>query len=114
MKNALVVLVCAASLAGCGMMRGGGESSGAGRGAGYGGERTTGQVVDDATITTQVKAALAADPDLSAMKINVDTDKGAVRLKGEVKSIALRRKADSVAARVKGVRSVDNQLVVTG
>ena len=106
-KNLLAALICAASLAGCAGM--GGD-----RGEGQAGQRSVGQVVDDATITAQVKAALAADPDLSALKINVDTLQGAVKLKGEVKSIALRRKADALAAGIKGVKSVDNQLVITG
>lgn len=107
MRKLLVTLVCAASLAGCAGM--GGD-----RGADQSGQRSAGQVVDDAAITAQVKAALAADPDLSALKINVDTTQGAVKLKGEVKTIALRRKADALAAGIKGVKSVDNQLVITG
>jgi hyperosmotically inducible periplasmic protein len=107
MKNLLVALICAASLAGCAGMgdRGAKQDTG---------QRSAGQVVDDAAITAQVKAALAADPDLSALKINVDTAQGAVKLKGEVKTIALRRKANDLAAGIKGVKSVDNQLVITG
>ncbi len=77
-------------------------------------ERTAGQAVDDATIGTRLKAALAGDPELSALKINVDTTQGNVRLRGEVKSLALRRKAEDLARKIEGVKSVDNQLVVTG
>jgi len=77
-------------------------------------QRSAGQAVDDAAIGTKLKAALAADPDLSAFKINVDTTQGAVRLKGEVKTLALRRKAEDLARRIEGVKSVDNQLVITG
>jgi hyperosmotically inducible periplasmic protein len=76
--------------------------------------RTTGQAIDDATIGTKLKAALAADPELSALKINVDTTQGAVKLRGEVKSLALRRKAEDLARKTEGVKSVDNQLIVTG
>jgi len=108
MRKMLTALVCAASLAGCAGM-GGDKGT-----ADQAGTRSVGQVVDDATITAQVKAALAADPELSALKINVDTMQGAVKLKGEVKTITLRRKADSLAAGIKGVKSVDNQLVITG
>lgn len=106
MKYTLSALACAALLAGCAGMTG---DSG-----GYGQARTPVQVVDDATITAQVKAALAADPDVSALKINVDTAQGAVKLKGEVKTLALRRKAEALAQGVKGVKKVDNQLIVTG
>jgi hyperosmotically inducible protein len=82
--------------------------------SGTGNTRTVGQAVDDATIGTKLKAALAADPELSALKINVDTTQGAVRLKGEVKNIALRRKAEDMARSIQGVKSVDNQLIITG
>ena len=70
--------------------------------------------VDDATLTTQVKAALAADPELGGAKIDAQSTQGAVRLKGDIKSITLRRKAEEVTKGVKGVKSVDNQLVITG
>jgi hyperosmotically inducible protein len=112
MRNMLVASVSVALLAGCAGMRGG---EGAGQGYGYGStQRTAGEVVDDVTITAEIKAKLAADPELSAIKINVDSNQGAVRLKGEVKTLALRRKADQLAQGVKGVKSVDNQLVITG
>ena len=70
--------------------------------------------MDDATIGTKMKTALAADPELSALKINVDTTQGHVRLRGEVKTIVLRRKAEDMARKIEGVKSVDNQLMVTG
>jgi hypothetical protein len=76
--------------AGCAGMGGGDRST-------PGGQRTVGEVVDDVTIGTQLKAKYAADPDISALKINIDTTQGAVRLKGEVKSLALRRKAEQLA-----------------
>jgi len=102
MKMLLAALMTAVTLAGC---------------AGMGPQpttRTVGEAVDDATIGTKLKAALAADPELSALKINVDTTQGAVRLRGEVKSVALRRKAEDLARKTQGVKSVDNQLIVTG
>ena len=57
------------------------------RGGQGGPTRTVGQAVDDVTIGTKMKTALAADPELSALKINVDTTQGNVRLRGEVKSV---------------------------
>jgi osmotically-inducible protein OsmY len=104
MKKLLIAAMVAVGLAGCANMGGGGS----------GPQRTVGQAVDDVTIGTRLKAALAADPDLSALKINVDTTQGAVRLRGEVKSMALRRKAEDLARRIEGVKSVDNQLIITG
>lgn len=104
MKKLLIAAMAAASLAiaGCGAMGGNGP------------QRTVGQAVDDVTIGTKLKAALAADPELSALKINVDTTQGAVKLRGEVKSFALRRKAEDMARKIDGVKSVDNQLLITG
>jgi hyperosmotically inducible protein len=104
MKKLLIASMTAVALAGCAMMGGG---SG-------GPQRTAGQAVDDATIGTKLKAAYAADPDLSALKINVDTTQGAVKLRGEVKTIVLRRKAEDIARKIEGVKSVDNQLLITG
>lgn len=71
-----------------------------------------GDKIDDAVITTSVKAELAKDSNLSALKINVDTDNGRVALKGTAPSTAAREQATTLAQNVKGVISVDNQLTV--
>ncbi|PTT38565.1 transporter [Acidovorax sp. HMWF018] len=70
-------------------------------------------VIDDATITAQVSAGLAKDPDLSAVKINVDTVNGKVTLNGPAPSTVARDRAETIAKGVSGVTSVNNQLVVT-
>jgi len=69
--------------------------------------------IDDATITAQVNAGLAKDPDLSALKINVDTVNGTVTLNGPAPSTVARDRAETIAKAVAGVTSVNNQLVVT-
>lgn len=71
-----------------------------------------GEKIDDLTITTTVTAGLAKDPDLSALKINVDTRNGAVTLNGSAPTESAREKATSLAKAVKGVNSVDNKLVI--
>lgn len=71
-----------------------------------------GEKIDDLTITTTVTAGFAKDPDLSVLKINVDTRNGAVTLNGSAPTAAARDKAGSLAKDVKGVNSVDNKLVV--
>jgi hyperosmotically inducible periplasmic protein len=71
-----------------------------------------GEKIDDLTITTTVTAGLAKDPDLSALKINVDTRNGAVTLNGSAPTEAARDKATTLAKAVKGVNSVDNKLLV--
>lgn len=70
--------------------------------------------VADAVITTSVNAELAKDPDLSAMSIDVDTDAGRVALKGTAPDEATKQRATQLASSVDGVKSVDNQLVVSG
>lgn len=73
---------------------------------------TLGEKIDDLTITATVSTGLAKDPDLSAIKINVDTKDGVVTLNGPAPSAAAKDKATDIAKQVKGVTSVNNQLVV--
>jgi hyperosmotically inducible periplasmic protein len=70
--------------------------------------------VSDATITAAVNAELAKDNKLSALKINVDTRDGHVQLKGTAPDSASVDRATMLAASVKGVQKVDNQLTVSG
>lgn len=73
-----------------------------------------GSKVADATITASVNAELAKDPGLSVLRINVDTSNGRVLLKGTAPDATARDRATHLAAGVKGVNSVDNQLEVRG
>lgn len=73
---------------------------------------TMGEKIDDAVITTSVNASFAKDADLSAIKINVDTKDGVVTLNGPAPTAAAKDKATDLAKQVKGVSSVNNQLVV--
>jgi len=70
--------------------------------------------VDDAAITASVSAGLAKDPDLSAIKIDVDTKGGVVSLKGPAPTAAAKARAEEIAKGVQGVTSVNNQLEVKG
>ena len=69
--------------------------------------------IDNATITAQVDAGLAKDPDLSALKINVETVNGKVTLNGPAPSTVARDRAEAIAKSVTGVTSVNYQLVFT-
>lgn len=73
---------------------------------------STGQYVDDTTITTKVKAAIFDDPSLKTLQINVKTYKGEVQLSGFVDSGHSVTKAGEVARSVNGVVSVKNDLIV--
>jgi len=76
------------------------------------GQETTGQYVDDATITTHVKARFAKDPTVSATHIKVDTMKGVVHLSGNAKSEAEREQAVQLARSISGVTDVKNDIHV--
>ena len=68
--------------------------------------------LNDAGITAAVKTALAADPRLSAVKIEVDTKGGVVSLEGPAPDENSRERAEVLAAAPEGVQRVDNRLVV--
>ena len=68
--------------------------------------------LNDAGITAAVKTALAADPRLSAVKIDVDTKGGVVSLEGPAPDEKSRERAEVLAAAPEGVQRVDNRLVV--
>jgi osmotically-inducible protein OsmY len=71
---------------------------------------TAGQYIDDASITTGVKAAILNAPTLKVSEINVETYKGVVQLSGFVSSAENIATASSVARSVNGVQSVKNDL----
>lgn len=73
-------------------------------------QESTGEYLDDAVITTKVKAAIFNEPSLKASEIQVVTYKGAVQLSGFVSSAEDRDKAVEVAKTVKGVKSVNNDM----
>ena len=75
-------------------------------------KESTGEYVDDSTITTKVKAAIFNDPALKVFQINVETFKGEVQLSGFVDSAQHVSKAGEVARSVGGVKSVKNNLNV--
>jgi len=68
--------------------------------------------LSDAAITTKVKSKLLADKTTQGLKINVDTQAGAVTLTGDVRSAAEKDMAEKIARETEGVKSVRNQLTV--
>ncbi|MDD5462416.1 MAG: BON domain-containing protein [Methylococcales bacterium] len=72
----------------------------------------TGEYIDDAFITTKVKAAILGDPSFSAARIEVTTNKGVVKLSGTVKSEQNISRATELAKSQKDVKSVQNELTV--
>ena len=68
--------------------------------------------MNNAAITAAVKTALATDPALSAVKIDVTTTDGVVRLDGPAPDSRSRERAEMLASAPQGVIRVDNRLVV--
>lgn len=75
-------------------------------------KETAGQHLDDSVITTGVKAAIFKSDTLKSAEINVETYKGVVQLSGFVAKPESVSTAATVAAGVKGVKSVKNDLRV--
>lgn len=68
--------------------------------------------IDDAEITTKVKAAIFAEPGLKTLQISVDTIKGVVTLSGSVDTLQNSDTAKALAGAVSGVHGVENRLVI--
>jgi hyperosmotically inducible periplasmic protein len=76
------------------------------------GRETAGEYVDDATVTSRVKAEIFKDPSLKTMEISVETMQDEVQLSGFVDSSQSKDKAGAIARNVEGVRGLRNNLVV--
>ncbi len=94
---ALVTGVTIVSATGCAVIRG---------------QETAGAYVDDAAITTAVKAKFVEDRTVDAGAIKVETLNGTVSLSGFAKSNQEKAQAAVIARNTKGVRQVLNNLAV--
>lgn len=77
-------------------------------------QSSVGEVIDDSVITTKVKALFVEDKTVSALQIAVETYKGTVQLSGFANSAAEIRRAGELAASVKGVKAVKNEIALKG
>lgn len=68
--------------------------------------------VNDDTIYDMVRRKLANDPDVKGGTFEVDVKAGVVTIKGVVEKEQIKRKAEHLVHKVKGVKGVENQLVV--
>jgi len=74
-------------------------------------QETTGQYVDDATVTAKVKTAIATDVGVkAASNVNIETYRGVVQLSGFADSDDQASRAANAAKKVNGVRSVKNDI----
>ena len=65
---------------------------------------------DDASITSDVQARLAADPQTQPFAITVDTKAGVVHVAGAVAKDADRQAVERIAHEAPGVQGVDNDV----
>jgi osmotically-inducible protein OsmY len=80
--------------------------------AGTATRESTGEYIDDASVSTKVKAAFVKDPLVKALDVKVDTFKGAVQLSGFVDTAEQKARAEQIAAGITGVASVKNNITV--
>ena len=75
-------------------------------------ERSLGTMVDDSIISATVKIKMISDNSVKARQIDVDVLNGVVYLIGLVGSSSQKKMATDIAKGIKGVRRVENQLVI--
>jgi osmotically-inducible protein OsmY len=75
-------------------------------------QQSTGEYVDDASITSKVKAALFKDPEVKGLAVKVKTFKGEVQLSGFVNSQHEKDRAGEIARSINGVQWVNNDIRV--
>lgn len=66
----------------------------------------------DDRISDQVRMKLATDPDVKGGALDVTVKEGVVVIKGRVDTDKAKSKASHLAKKIKGVKEVDNELVV--
>ena len=76
------------------------------------GQETVGAYVDDAAITTAVKARFVDNKEVDATSIKVETLNGTVMLSGFAKNSTERTTAESLTRKVNGVKAVKNEIAV--
>jgi osmotically-inducible protein OsmY len=75
-------------------------------------QESTGEYIDDATITTRVRAALVGDSNIKSTDITVETYRGVVQLSGFVDDEDQIARAAEDARSQQGVKGVRNDLHV--
>ena len=73
---------------------------------------STGEYLDDSVITAEVKDAIFDEPTLKVFQISVEAYQGIVALSGSVDSQKSVDKVGEIVSKVKGVKSIKNDLIV--
>jgi hyperosmotically inducible protein len=75
-------------------------------------ERSTGEYVDDKSLTSRVKDALHDNPEYKFDEVSVSAYKGTLQLSGFVNTSDQKTKAGDIARQVQGVQEVVNNITV--
>lgn len=75
-------------------------------------QETMGAFIDDSVITTTVKSRFFDDKTVDGSAVSVETLNGTVMLSGFAKNATEKRNAESIALKVKGVKTVKNDLLI--
>ncbi|MGH8663609.1 MAG: BON domain-containing protein [Burkholderiales bacterium] len=67
----------------------------------------------DGTLVAMVESAIAAEPELNTLGIDISAADGTVYLRGEARTRETRQLATEVASKIDGVKQVQNELFVT-
>lgn len=72
--------------------------------------QSTGEYIDDTTITAKVKSAFVSDDTVKALDVQVETFRGVVQLSGFVDDLNQKSRAEQIARSTNGVRDVRNAI----
>lgn len=75
-------------------------------------QESAGEMLDDTVITSKVKAAFVQDEKVSALRINVTSNKGVVQLSGFANSPQEAGRAAEIARKIPGVKEVKNDILL--
>jgi BON domain len=75
-------------------------------------ERSTGEYIDDKSLTARVKGALGDNSEYKFSDVNVAAFRGTVQLSGFVNTSDQKRKAADIAEKVQGVKDIENNITV--
>lgn len=75
-------------------------------------KQSTGEYIDDHTLSSHVKKALGEDHQYKYNDVNVVTFKGVVQLNGFVNTADQKSRAGELASKVEGVKEIQNKITV--
>lgn len=75
-------------------------------------ERSTGEYIDDKALNNRVRSALGENPEFKFGDVNVTSFRGIVQLSGFVNTTDQKKTAGTIAEKVRGVKTVENNITV--